>query len=37
MGALMLQFYVIGLVKPPDVVMLYEDMAGFTSDGRGFS
>ena len=26
----------VGFVEPPDVVMFYEDMAGFPSDGGGF-
>ena len=35
MGALVLEFYVVGLIEPPDVVMFHEDV-GFPSDGRGF-
>lgn len=35
MGALVLKFCVVSLVKPPGVVMFYEDLAGFSSDDGG--
>ena len=37
MCALVLKFDVVSLVEPPDVVVLDENVAGFTSDGGSFS
>ena len=34
--ALVLEFYMVGLIEPPDVVMFHEDVPGFPSNGRGF-
>ena len=37
MCALVLKFDMVSLVEPSDVVMLDENVAGFTSDGGSFS
>ena len=37
MCALVLKFDMVSLVEPSDVVMLDENLAGFTSDGGSFS
>ena len=37
MCSLVLEFYAFGLVEPSDVVVLNENMTGFTGDSGGFS